>query len=151
MSGPSTSREALILEALGEVGKLLDEVDRLTVTMEAGRGALRQTIGLLGDRLRSFEAAVSNLTTCAERAALEHIVKRTNEMTRRVLEEQSQAMREAARHAFAEQLRPTMAQLDRELKQLTRRMERPWADWLMHAATGAGSAIVTVFVVSMAK
>ena len=33
MSGPSTSREALILEALGEVGKLLDEVDRLTIAM----------------------------------------------------------------------------------------------------------------------
>ena len=151
MSGPSTSREALILEALGEVGKLLDEVDRLTIAMEAGREALRQIIELLGDRMRLFESAVSNLTKRAERGALEHIVQRTNEMTRRVLEEQSKAMRDAARQAFSEQLAPTMAQLDVKLRQLKKGVERPWADWLMHAATAAGSALVTFFAIFMAK
>ena len=151
MSGPSTSREALILEALGEVGKLLDEVDRLTITMEAGREALRQIIGLLGDQVRSFETAVLDMSKRAERGALEHIVRRTNEMTRRVLEEQSQAMRDAASQAFAEQLRPTMAQLDLKLRQLMQGIERPWADWMMHAATATGSAMVTFFVITMAS
>ena len=151
MSAPSTSREALILEALGEVGKLLDEVDRLKITMEAGRESLRQIIGLLGDRLRSFETTVSDLTKRAERGAIEHIAKRTNELTRRLLEEQSQAMRDAARQCFAEQLRPTMAQLDAKLRQLMQRTERPWADWMMHVATATASAVVTFFVVSMAK
>ena len=101
--------------------------------------------------MRLFETAVSNLTKRAERGALEHIVQRTNEMTRRVLEEQSKAMRDAARQAFSEQLAPTMAQLDVKLRQLKKGVERPWADWLMHAATAAGSALVTFFAIFMAK
>jgi len=44
MNQPTTVREALIVEALGDVALLLDRVDSLTSSMEVGRLALAHAI-----------------------------------------------------------------------------------------------------------
>jgi predicted nucleic acid-binding Zn-ribbon protein len=148
MNRPTTAREALIVEALGDVARLLDRVESLQSSMEAGRRELAKANVQLGDRLKAFETQMSSITQQAKIKTMEHIVQRTNEATRQSIDTQTRAMNEAARLAFAEQLNPTLGRLVESLQQLVQRVDRPWEFWLSHAATAASSAALTWSVVS---
>lgn len=146
MNRPTTAREALIVEALGDVARLLDRVESLTFSMEVGRLALAKANVELGERLTSFETAMSSITHQAKTRAVEHIVRRTGEVARESIETQTRAMNEAARLVFAEQVDPMLGRLSASLRQFVQRVDRPWEVWLTHAATAAVSAAVTWFV-----
>lgn len=148
MNRPTTAREALIVEALGDVARLLDRVESLQSSMDAGRRALVQANAALGDRLNAFETRMSSITQQAKVKAVEHIVQRTNDATRQSIDAQTRAMNEAARLAFTEQLNPTLGRLTESLQLLVQRVDRPWDFWLTHAAAAASSAALTWFVTS---
>ena len=146
MNGPSTAREALIVEALGEVALLLERVESLASSMEASRLALANANAELGDRLRAFEAGVSSITQQVKTRAVEHILQRAADATRSAIETQAQAMNEAARLAFSTQVDSNVARLATTLQQVTKRVDRPWDTWLTHAATAIVSAMLPWFV-----
>ena len=148
MNRPTTAREALVVEALGDVARLLERVESLQSSMDARRLALAQANAQFGDRLEAFEARMSSITQHAKIKTMEHIVQRTNEATRQAIEAQTRAMNEAARLAFADQLNPTLGRLVESLQQLVQRVDRPWEFWLSHAATAVSSAALTWSVVS---
>ena len=146
MNRPTTAREALIVEALGDVAVLLDRVESLTSSMEVGRLALAKANAELGDRLNAFETGMVSITQQAKARTVEYIVRHTGEATRLSIEAQTRAMNEAARLAFAAQVGSTLARLTTSLQQLIQRVDRPWDLWLTHAATAACSAVLTWFV-----
>jgi hypothetical protein len=146
MTGPNTAREALIVEALGDVAHLLDRVESLSSSMEAGRLALANANAELGDRLKAFEAGVASLTQQAKARVVEHIVRRTGEATSEAIETQARAMNAAARLAFSAQVDSNLARLTATLQQVIHRVDRPWDLWLTHAATAAVSAAITWWV-----
>jgi len=146
MNGPATAREALIVEALGDVALLLDRVESLASSMDAGRLALAKANSELGERLSAFEAGMASITQQAKARAVEHILRRTGEATRQSIELQAAAMNEAARLAFTAQVGSTLARLTTSLQQFMQRVDRPWDLWLTHAATAACSAVLTWFV-----
>jgi len=148
MNRPTTAREALIVEALGEVARLLERVESLQSSMDAGRRALVRENAALGERLNAFATAMSSITQQAKVKAVEYMVQRTNDATRQSIDAQTRAMNEAARLAFTEQLNPTLARLTVSLQQLVQRADRPWDVWLTHAATAVSSAALTWFVAS---
>jgi hypothetical protein len=148
MNRPTTAREALIVEALGDVARLLDRVESLQSSMDAARLALVKENAALGNRLNSFATGMSSITQQAKIKAVEHIVQRTNDATRQSIDAQTRAMNVAARLAFTEQLTPTLARLTVSLQQLVQRVDRPWELWVTHAATAASSAALTWFVAS---
>ena len=127
---------------------MVGRVESLQSSMDAGRLALVQANTALGDRLNAFETRMSSITQQAKIKAMEHIVQRTNEATRRSIEAQSRAMNEAARLAFAEQLNPTLGRLTLSLQHLIEQVDRPWEFWLTHAAVAASSAVLTWLVTS---
>ena len=147
MTGPNTAREALIVEALGDVARLLDRVESLSSSMEAGRLALANASAELGDRLKSFEAGMASLTQQAKARVVEHIVRRTGEATSVAIETQARAMNAAARLAFAAQVDSNLARLTAALQQVIDLVDRPWDLWLTHVATAAVSAAITWWVV----
>ena len=86
MNGPATAREALIVEALGEVALLLDRVDAQVAAMEAGRKALGHASDALNGQLRTFETRMTSVTQLVQTRAVEHILRRSSRACQRRLE-----------------------------------------------------------------
>jgi len=147
MNGPSTAREALIVEALGDVASLLDRIESLTASMEVGRLALANASAELDGRLRAFETGTTALTRQVQARAVEHILKRTGQATTDSIEAQARAMNAAARLAFSAQVDSNLASLNKSLQGALQRVDRPWDVWLTHAATAAVSATLTWWIV----
>ena len=143
MNGPSTAREALVVEALGEVASLLDRIEALTSSMEAGRLALADASAELGARLESFEAGMAAISLKVQASAAEQLVRRAVKASSDSIDAQTRAMSVAARLAFSAQVDSTLARLTASLQQVLQRVDRPWDLWLTHAATAAASAAVT--------
>ena len=148
MNRPTSAREALLVEALGDVALLLDRVESLTSSMELGRLALANASAELGDRLKAFETGMSSITQQSKARAVEHIVRRTGEATSLSIETQARAMNEAARIAFSAQVDSNLARLTTTLQRAIHRVDRPWELWLTHVATAVTSAVMTWVVAS---
>ena len=146
MNRPTTAREALIAEALGEVASLLDRVETLMSSMDAGRVALAHAGAVLDQRLSAFEVGMAGVMQQAKTKTVEHIARRTDEAARQSIEVQTRSMHEAARLAFTAQLETTLARLTNSLQRLIQRADRPWDHWLTHAATAVFSAALTWFL-----
>jgi hypothetical protein len=111
MTHPSTVREALIAEALGEAAKLLQQVEALASAIEESRQALADAHRGLADQLAAFEAQVIALSEKAKVQVVKHILTRADEAARRSADLQSRAMADAARLAFSAELGTTMQRL----------------------------------------
>lgn len=148
MSEPTTAREALIVEALGEVALLLDRFESVTSSMEVGRLGLANASAELEGRLRAFEAGTASVAQQVQAKAIEHIVRRTAKATTEAVELQTRAMTAAARVAFSAEVDSNLARLTRLLQQTLHRIDRPWELWLTHAATAAVSSAFTWWAVS---
>ncbi|MEO8124295.1 MAG: hypothetical protein ABI633_09620 [Burkholderiales bacterium] len=146
MNGPSSAREALIAEALGEVGQLLDRVETLSSSLDAGRAGLVHASATLDQRLSVFDAGMTHFTQHAKATAVEHIVRRTNEVARQSIELQTRTMHEAARTAFGTELSPTMLQLRAAMQSLIERRQRYWELWLTHLAAAVTASTATWFL-----
>lgn len=139
MTHPSTTREALIVEALGEAEKLIRQVEALAPALDQSRQALADAHSGLAGQLAAFEAQVLVLTEKAKVQAVKHILARTDEAARRSIELQSRAMADAARVAFGADLGAAM----QRLQSLHERPGRRWEQWLTHAAAAATASAAT--------
>ena len=143
MNTPGSAREALIAEAIGDLGLLIDRAEALRIAMAQSRQSLVDAHAQLADQLAAFEAHVTALTERAKVLAVKHILARTEEAARRSIEEQSRAMADAARVAFGAELGAMMQRLQSALQPLIERRERRWDSWLTHAAVAAAASILT--------
>lgn len=139
MNEPVGAREALLIEAIGEMVDLIDSVDRLTPKLqEVSREIGRASESLRGS-LAGFETQVLALVEKAKVQAVKHILARTDEAARQSIEQQSRAMADAARVAFGADLGATL----QRLQSLQKRPERRWEHWLTHAAAAATASAAT--------
>lgn len=115
MSHPSTTREALIVEAIGDVAKLVQQVEAASASMNANAQALKAASTALRDELAGFERRMSSITGNAKVQTVKHIAARTDEAARRTIDEQSRAMADAARVAFGAEVGATMQRLQAQL------------------------------------
>lgn len=139
MNEPVGAREALLIEAIGEMGNLIDSVDRLTPELrEASRDIERASEGLRGS-LAGFETQVLALTEKTKVVAVKSILARTEEAARQSADLQSRAMADAARVAFGADLGATL----QRLQSLHARPGPRWEPWLTHAAAAATASAAT--------
>ena len=143
MSRPSSAREALIVEALGDVALLLDRVETLTGAMDSGRLALTSASSILEDRLKSFQSEITSITQTTKTAAVDHIVKRTVKATHDSIVIQSRAIHAAAKFAFSSHAESHLAAQSKSLQLLADRVGRPWEVWVAHAATAIAASATT--------
>lgn len=143
MTQATTTREALIVEALGEAAELIRQVEALAPALDQSRQALADAHSGLASQLAAFEAQVTALTEKAKVQAVKHILARTDEAARRSIEQQVRAMADAARVAFGAELGATMQRLQSALQPLIERRERRWERWLTHTAVAAVASAVT--------
>jgi hypothetical protein len=143
MTHLSTTREALIVEALGEAAKLIRQVEALAPVLDQSRQALADAHSGLGAQLAAFESEVQAMTEKAKVQAVKHILARTDEAARRSVESQARAMADAARVAFGAQLGAMLQRLESSVQQSAMRRGRGWTPWLTHAATAATASAAT--------
>jgi len=143
---PVSAREALIIEALGEAVNLIDSLERMTArTQEVGREIARANAGLQ-DSLGAFEARITALTEKSKVVAVKHILARTDEAARRTVDEQTRAMAQTAQALFKTEIDPSLRRLAAPLRQLVEQLDRPWEQWLTHAATASVTFTITLAV-----
>jgi hypothetical protein len=143
MTGPTTAREALLVEALGEAAKLIRQVEALAPVMDESRQALADAHSGVVDQLAAFDAHVTRLVEKAKVQAVTHILARTDEATRRSIELQGRAMADAARVAFGGELGAALQRLQAAVQPLIERRGRHWEQWLTHVAAAAVAAATT--------
>lgn len=143
MSPLGTAREALIAEAIGEVAHLLDRLETLAPTLEGAQQALSQASAKLSGRAAAFERLTAALSENAKTQAVNHIVRRSNELAWQLQEQQKRALADAAHRLFEAELRPSLQQLATPLQQLVEQLDRPWDRWLTHAATAMTASATT--------
>ena len=143
MDRPGTAREALIAEAIGDVARLLDRAEALQPAMLEASQALVEAQAQLADQLTAFETHVAALTEKAKVQAVKHILVRTDEAARRSVDMQTRAMAEAAQTLFKAEIEPALRRLAMPLQRLVQKVDRPWEQWLTHAATAAVTSVAT--------
>lgn len=143
MKPPTTAREALIVEALGEAATLIRQVEALAPRLDESRQALADAHSGLADQLTTFEAHVAALTEKAKVQTVKHIAVHTDEAARKSIDLQSRAMAEAARVAFNTELGPTLQRVQWVLQPLIERPDHRWEQWLTHLAAAATAAAAT--------
>lgn len=143
MTPPTTAREALIAEAIGDVAKLLNRVEAVAPVLDDACEALLLASTTLREDLAGFERRMAAITENAKTQTAKHIAAQTDEAARRSIDQQSRAMADAARVAFGAELGATMQRLQTTLRPLLDRRERPWEGWLTHAAAAAAASVAT--------
>ena len=146
MADPSTLREALLADALGEAAELLRRVEQVAPRVEEAVEALSLADSGLRDNLAAFEGRMAAITENAKTKTLQHLAARTDEATRRTIEQQTRAMADAARLAFGAEIGRAVERLQAVLKPLVERAGRGWEQWLTHAAAAAVGATVTLVI-----
>jgi nitrate reductase assembly molybdenum cofactor insertion protein NarJ len=147
MSQPSTAREALIAEALGDIAHLLDRVEALAPSMEATRKTLDQANVAFAHQISAFEARVAATLEQGKTRTAEHITHHIERVGRQSLAQQSQAMTDSARAIFIAEIGTTLHRVAASLHTLAERVERaerPWRSWLAHVATAAVAVATTI-------
>jgi hypothetical protein len=108
--------------------------------MEGARGALAAAAIDLSRQLASVDARLAAVTEKVKTNAVEHIVRRTNEVAAQSLDDQKQAMAVAARTLFDHEVGTRLTGLCGSLQRLIERIDRPWVRWGTHAATALVTA-----------
>ena len=146
MTAPSSAREALIAEALGEMSALLERLEAVAPALEASRLAVVGASNSLADQVDAYERRMTVLTENAKAQALRHIARRTEELAREPAQAQIRAMEEAARLLFRTEVGPALHRVAipmQHLANLAHRGAHPWQTWLTHAATAGVASGVT--------
>lgn len=143
MSDPATAREALIVEAIGDVAKLIREVETLAPTLDESCRLLERANTSLRDELAGFERRMAAITENVKTQTVKYLAARADDAAQRSIDQQSRAMADAARVAFGAEIGATMQRLQATLQPLIERRERRWEPWLTHAAVAAAAASAT--------
>lgn len=153
MNPPSTAREALIAEAIGEVAALLDRVEALMPALDASRQAAADAGAQLAAGLEALEGRMAAVTETARTQVVQHIVRRTEEAARRAQEIQSGAIAEAAREVFRGEVERSLQHLATSVQAASLRTPPAWEAWLTHATTAvlASAATWTLMIWSSAR
>lgn len=139
MTHPNTTREVLIVEAIGEAAKLIRQVEALAPALDRSRQELADAHSGLSGQLAAFETQVLALTEKAKVVAVKHVLTRTEEAARQSADLQSRAMADAARVAFGADLGATL----QRVQSLHARPGPRWEPWLTHAAAAATASAAT--------
>ncbi len=143
MSRPNTTREALIAEAIGDLGQLLQQVEQTQAALRASNHALKESAATLVQQLTEFKAAVVHGSHRAKVELGLHVSQKATRTLEEMVSVQTQAMNETTRTCFAQQIEPQIQRLVQPLNQLHDRLERPWERWMLHAATAVCSSTLT--------
>lgn len=147
MDDPVGAREALLIEAIGEVGTLIESAGELVRLEQELARSIAQADARLLKTLEDAERRLLAFTESARKHLAQYIANATQDALKRSTEQQRAAMADAAREAFEAQLVPTLQRMQTLQAAMTRQQgQHRLETWLTHAAAVAVGAGVTSFV-----
>lgn len=150
MTPPRSAREALLVETLDEVARLIRQVEALVPALDQSRQGLAEVQGALAGQLASFETQLTALTDKAKQQAVQHILARTDDAARRSAEAQARAMSDAARVAFGAEVGAALERLKHLTAHSAASSPRAWERWLTYVAAAAvGAALAWTLAITM--
>lgn len=140
---PVAVREALLVEAIGDLANLIDAVQELKPVLQGAGRDIAQAEAGLRDSLATFEARMTAVTEHAKVQAMKHVAMQTHHAAKLSIEQQSRAMSDAARLAFGTQLGASMERLQAMLRPLADSRQSRWETRLMYFAVAATASAGT--------
>lgn len=154
MNAPSSAREALLVEALGDVAVLLDRIEKLGPVLVSTADAIVQATTKLEAQAASMEARMSTFAAHAQAQAVKHIARRTGELMHSAAETESRSMAAFARALLLTELNPALRSLAQSAQACAENGSKHAASgrtlWWAYAATAAGSSILTWALATLA-
>lgn len=147
MMPPTSAREALIAEALGDIAMLLARVDAVTPALHTACDAVDEASARMEARASQMDDKVRILTEVATEVAVKHIARRTEDRARSVAELQTRAMEAAARELFQRELTPALQRLSRITSQANI-SARWWTCVGIAAASSSATFVATAWWMS---
>lgn len=110
---PTSARDVLIAELIGEVSTLMNRIDQVIPAVTAICDAITHAGADLEANAVQAERRIAAFTEAAKAHAVKHIAKRTAELARSSAEAELEAMRRAMREAIRVELEPALQPLPR--------------------------------------
>jgi hypothetical protein len=149
--GTSTAREALIIEAIGEVARLINQVEALAPEMEETCQALHRSDAKLQQTLAGFEARLAAISERAKTQAVQDLRTHLKDSAQQVGVQLYGALAAAAQQAFQGQIGATvkgqqlvLKDLQALLQELAQQRDERWIPWATHAAATCLGAMFTL-------
>jgi hypothetical protein len=148
MKRPVDGREALIAEALGDFVKVLDRIEALMPRLDEARDQLETTASALLRNVEPFKRGIAAAALETQNKTIANIRENVRPVVRRVVEEETEAMREAGRALFNAEVIPPLRQLTTRLHHAIEAAHHPWERWLVHAGTVFATAVAMTLLLS---
>lgn len=137
---PRVLREVLAAQLLGEIDSLLRRVEALVPPINEAVSGLKVSAHDTTAVLDRFRVTTQAVVDQAQTSAVDHIIHRTNVVTKATLEEQTAAMQAAARSLFDRDAVGLVKSLVAELKT---KHSAVWL-WVPHITTAILSSVLTL-------
>lgn len=155
MKDPCSAREALIVEALGDVAVLLDRIEKVRPVLVSTADAIALAATKLEAQAASMEARMATLASHTQAQAVKHIARRTDELVHSAAEAESQSMAAFARALLHAELNPALRSLVQSAQACAansgNRTGSGRTMWWACAATATGSSILTWALATLAR
>lgn len=115
---PSDVREALLAEAIGDVGRVMRDVAALAPLMAQSRADLVQASAELRASLEGFESRMNAITDHAKTQTVKYMATKADELARRAVDQQVRTMGDAARIALGSEIGTMMQRWQASLQSL---------------------------------
>ncbi len=144
MNGANSRKDVLIAEMLGEIDTLLRQVENLGPVIASMSAQLISSANCSKAAVEDYQVKTRAVADQAQISAVNHIIRRTNEVAKNSLEEQIQAMKAAASTLFDKEAASRLRELSAMLNAALDKARAPnWTSWLTHAATALLTAGAT--------
>lgn len=143
MTQPISAREALIVEAIGELQLLLDRLEAVAPALEAASKELGDVSAGLAGQADAIEARIATCADAATALAVKHVARQAHEIARAASCAEAQAMQTAGRALFQAELGPTLQLLAGSINTIQRRASMWQAGWGAIAITAVTTSALT--------
>lgn len=143
MNEPFTARDALVAEALGDIGVLLDRAEVVAERMASAAEAVNHAC----ERIEALAAAtpprMAQLAEHAQGVAAKHIARSARETMRTAADAECRSMAAFARALFHSELNPALHSLLRAAKACAENRDHSRISWWACTVSAAASVILT--------
>ena len=150
MSTPTTAREALLADAIGELGQMVVQVQELVGTMESTRSAIATAQVQLAQQIDEFQATNESqlraLVDGAKTHVVKHIAAHAEAAATRTAEAQIRAIRDAAQACFQSEVDRAVVRLAGQLRGIGQPQTGASERWLVPIAAAALASALTWIV-----
>lgn len=136
MSDPTTNREALIAELVGDIANLLNKVDTLGPALNNACAEIVAATAGLQDQAAKTKLNITTMTEAAKVAVVQHIARQADQITRSSVEQRTRAAEAAVCEVLRAELRAAMHRLELAASIKAGR-------WWTHVATAAAASLAT--------